>query len=93
MKDLIHGKLHPYVFHMNWNSDKETKRKFNEQLGDWFVKDECTGKPVDELTRSSQSDRGACCVAKPVVVCHFRDKPSKIRCDESPLIEDKTSFW
>lgn len=92
MKDMIQGKIHPYVFHMNWNSDKETKRKFNEQLGDWFVKDSCTDQTVDELTRLSSS--GDCCVTtEPVVVCHFRDKPSKIRCDDSPLIEDKTSFW
>jgi hypothetical protein len=82
MKDVIHGIEKPYMMHMNWNNDKETKRKFNQQLGDWYVRNNCT------------SNR-ECCVAndKPEIVCHFRDKPSKIPCPDSPLIEDPTSFW
>lgn len=93
MKDIISGKIQPYLFHMNWNSDKDTKQKFDEQLGDWCVKDSCAGKTVHELSRAVLSDHGACCVLKPKVVCHYRDKPSKTQCDMSPFIEDKMSFW
>lgn len=93
MKDLIEGKIKPYAFHMNWNSDKATKIKFNQQLGDWFVKESCLGTrdSIDELTQAVSDDY--CCTDNPVVVCHYRDKPSKIPCPESPMIESKTSFW
>ena len=91
MKDMILGNIEkPYVFHMNWNDHKETKRKFNQQLGDWFVDDSCIASTLVESVASSNSN---CCVREPIIVCHFRDKPSKIPCESSPLIEDVTSFW
>ena len=35
-----------------------------------------------------------CCSAKPIVKCHYRDKPSIIPCTDSPLIDrDGISFW
>lgn len=80
MKKLIGGAIKPYAFHMNWNNSKETKKKFNQQLGDWHLLPDC------------QSDF-SCCAVEPEVVCHFRDKPSRVRCDSSPFIEDETSFW
>lgn len=88
---MIQGKIQPYAFHMNWNSDKDTKRKFIEQLGNWFVNVMCIGKSVEDV--AELSPLLACCAADPVVACHFRDKPSKVRCDDSPMIEDKKSFW
>lgn len=88
MKDLIQGKRQPYVFHMNWNNDKATKRRFNEQLGDWHILSQCTTGETGGTSLSAD-----CCVEHPTPVCHFRDKPSKIPCPESPLLEDDTSFW
>ena len=81
MKAVINGTVRPYAFHMNWNNAKETKVKFNQQLGDWHVLPDCVGLGLN------------CCAAEPKVVCHFRDKPSKTRCDSSPFIEDNSSFW
>ena len=35
-----------------------------------------------------------CCSVKPIVKCHYRDKPSIITCTDSPLIDkDGISFW
>lgn len=33
MHAMLSGQVHPYLFHMNYNENKETKRKFNEQIG------------------------------------------------------------
>lgn len=95
MEDVILGRIEtPFVFHMNWNNDKETKRKFNQQLGDWFVDGACTTSGAETtLVQFVASSKSSCCVREPVVVCHFRDKPSKIPCEVSPLIEEDTSFW
>jgi hypothetical protein len=107
MKRLIRGEIHPYVFHMNWNLDTKTKREFDQQLGDWYVSSvssllekssstsEQQQRTADESSSSSNLllltiDR---CLTEPHIVCHYRDKPSKIRCDDSPLIEGSESFW
>jgi hypothetical protein len=84
MKRLIQGKIHPYAFHMNWNADAKTKREFDQQLGDWYV-----SADNDKLLPLSL-DR---CRTEPHIVCHYRDKPSKVRCDDSRLIEGTESFW
>ena len=35
-----------------------------------------------------------CCLAQPNIVCHYRDKPSKIPCKESdPIDKGRPSFW
>jgi hypothetical protein len=41
MKAMMQGKITPFIMHMNYNDNKETKRKFNEQIGNWFVQDSC----------------------------------------------------
>jgi hypothetical protein len=92
MKDMIEGKVKPYIFHMSWTGNTDSKRKFLEQLGEWHVKDECVGSTADKI----QSDdlTKACCLAEPIVKCHYRDKPSKIPCkDSSPLDKGGKSFW
>lgn len=86
MKRLIQGEIHPYAFHMNWNADVKTKREFDQQLGDWYVSDNDDDGNLLPLSL----DR---CRTKPHIVCHYRDKPSKVRCDDSPLIEGSKSFW
>lgn len=98
MKEVVTGKTIPYLFHMSWTKNKENKRKFFQQMGNWFVNDVCTDKTVSEIVGSGSEDRSAvsehCCAADPIVVCHFRDKPSTIPCKDSPpIVKNMRSFW
>jgi hypothetical protein len=95
MKDLIAGQSNAYIFHMSWTGNKAEKKKFYEQMGEWYVKDECIGVTVDEIVNGTNPDLGkACCVAEPVIKCHYRDRPSKIPCKDSPpLNEGHDSWW
>jgi len=85
MKEMISGKRHPYIFHMSWTENMEYKKKYFEQLGEWYT--------VEETEYCSGLDD--CCLAEPRITCHYQDKPSKIPCQESPtVVEGKgTSFW
>ena len=89
----------PLIMHMNYNDNIETKRKFNQQMGDWFLAD---GNPqsscywsrlANTTSTGSLPTATACCVAHPQPVCHYRDKPSKIPCRDSPQVEGGESFW
>lgn len=85
-----------YVFHMSWTLNKENKRKFFQQMGDWHVNDKCVGGSIETIFADGIVGdlTSACCSAKPLVVCHFRDKPSKIPCKKSPNIDvGRPSFW
>lgn len=95
MKDFIKGKSKPYIFHMSWTSNKDDKKRYLEQMGMWYVEDECVGKTADKIpTGKSQDLAKACCVAEPAVKCHYRDRPSKIPCKDSPPQEEgKDSWW
>lgn len=105
MKDLIYEKVKLYVFHMSWMTNKENKQMFMEQMGDWFVDDKCTidGRNATLFLNQTTSAEGststvpfasACCLAKPKIKCHYRDKPSQISCKNSPPIDDgKESWW
>jgi hypothetical protein len=61
---------------MNWNHEVDMNVKFLQQIGACFVQSEC-------VARDGGLDRGrrleSCCVAKPVPVWHYSDKPSKLR--------------
>jgi hypothetical protein len=94
MKDLIAGKSNAYIFHMSWTGNKDDKKRFFEQMGEWYVKDECVGGTVDVIVNGTDADLGkACCVAEPVVKCHYRDRPSKIPCKDSPPLEKGHGSW
>jgi hypothetical protein len=97
MKEIIAGTRTPYVFHMSWTFNKENKRMFFQQFGEWFVNDECSDKSVSQIVGNGTDARGIpdhCCSANPIVVCHYRDKPSAIPCKDSPPIDKgKASFW
>lgn len=101
MKDMINGKVEPYIFHMSWTTNKENKRMFLEQMGEWFVKDQCVGSTAGAILNSTSTGvateaaiANACCIAKPDVKCHYRDKPSRIPCKDSPPIDaDHESWW
>ena len=86
MHKMLNGTIHPYVFHMSWTDSSKTKKKYLEQLGEWYIKEDkglCYGS--------------SCCLAKANLTCHFRDKPSKVPCKRSPPVHTgkaaKKSFW
>jgi hypothetical protein len=84
MRALLQGNstADPYIFHMSWTTNKDNKKKFLEQMGQWYKKEGCDTKGFD------------CCLAKPNVICHYRDKPSSIPCRDSPPIDKgRKSFW
>jgi hypothetical protein len=95
MKNVIQGKRSPYIFHMSWTTNKENKKLYYEQLGDWFVNEECVSKPLGKiLIRDDANLSAQCCLAEPRIVCHYRDKPSKVPCKDSLSIDkDALSFW
>lgn len=84
MKRVMQGNVTPYVFHMSWTADKIEKLHFLEQMAYLFVSESCIGKKLSS----------ACCIADPIARCHYKDKPSKIPCRESPVLgRENTSFW
>jgi Nucleotide-diphospho-sugar transferase len=93
--------IKPYIFHMSWTTNKENKRKFFQQMGEWYVNDQCLEKSVQQLGIEGDQGQGdesllvsKCCAAEPLISCHYRDKPSKIPCKDSPPIDKgHGSFW
>jgi len=91
VRNLVTGKIKPYIFHMSWTNNKMNKIKFFQQMGDWFVNDSCIAKKTDEVERLL--DEG-CCLPEALVRCHFKDKPSIVPCKGSPSIDEgKPSWW
>jgi hypothetical protein len=89
MRRFFAGKVDPYIFHMSWTHNKDNKQRYFQQMGEWYLKQECVQKNRDEI-----GDVAACCLAEPVITCHYRDKPSKIPCKDSPPIDKgRPSFW
>jgi hypothetical protein len=95
MKDLIAGKVKPYIFHMSWTRDKAVKVQLLQQLGDWFVSEACVQKRADEIlhltengTEMKHSKDGLasipeCCLSEPVIRCHKPHLPSRVPCNET----------
>jgi hypothetical protein len=106
MKNIMSGNSKAYIFHMSWTNGKGDKLKFLQQMGEWYLNDECIGKEAHEIVGT---ERGAgfknrtlssnCCLAEPIFKCHYRDKPSKIPCPDSPYTIKRPgesadiSFW
>lgn len=95
MRTFIAGDRSPYIFHMSWTENKDNKQKFYQQLGDWFVKDHCVSKKHEELEISEGEHLAThCCSARPIMKCHYSDKPSKKSCVGSPsIVKRGKSFW
>jgi hypothetical protein len=91
MKDLIAGIIKPYIFHMSWTHNKDNKIKYYRQMGEWFLQDKCIQKTASEI--GTQPLLTACCSAEPFFSCHYRDKPSKESCKDSPPIDKGRPSW
>jgi hypothetical protein len=98
MKSVAKGEIVPYIFHMSWTTNKVNKVKYFKQMGEWYTGDQCVQHTQDEILGDGVHESGelinSCCLAKPNIVCFYRDKPSKIPCTDSPPIDNgKPSFW
>ena len=105
MRDFFAGKIQPYIFHMSWTANKDNKLLFLRQMGEWYVQDQCVHQSVahilgdeaaGQVAAADRPDRylSSCCAAKPIISCHYRDKPSVIPCKDSPPIDaGRPSFW
>ena len=98
MKALFAGEIKPIIFHMSWTLNKDNKLLYFRQMGEWLVQDQCIQQKKQDILSAaggSSSDLvSTCCAAEPLVSCHYRDKPSKIPCPDSPNIDKgKPSFW
>lgn len=110
MKKIVMGEVEPYIFHMSWTHNKDNKLKFFQQMGEWHLEDKCIGNNRTEIglnnkTRGSEKEENVgasnmmplvmpCCLVKPNITCHYRDKPSKVPCKESdPIDKGRPSFW
>lgn len=97
---LVKRTSEPSMFHMSWTKNKQDKKLFFEQMGDWYVKDKCIGGTADKILNgtgkaiATDTDlAGACCMAKPEIKCHYRDKPSKIPCKDAPPMDKGRGSW
>ena len=98
MRAMLAGEVDPWIFHMSWTKNKDNKLLFFKQLGEWYVEEQCIHKKVDEIPGLLEDENSnftsTCCSAEPLISCHYRDKPSKHPCPESPPIDKgRPSFW
>lgn len=91
MRQYFAGQVDPYIFHMSWTLNKANKILYFEQFAEWWVQKQC----IQNKDAGKMSDvYGSCCLAEPFFECHYRDKPSKHPCKDSPPIDKgKPSFW
>lgn len=100
MKKLFQSnKTSALSMHMNWNSHKDEKRPFLEQMGDWYLLEPCVGDRTlsdIELASGTQGNLVAtCCSPTPLYRCHFKNKPSVLPCESNASHGPRTkkSFW
>lgn len=103
MKSIFEGRVKPYLFHMSWTHNKEPKAQFFRQMGNWYLNDKCIGSTADKIRggQAVDSDKRKlgdllqpCCSKEPLISCFYRDKPSIVKCNDSPnLDKGKPPFW
>jgi len=99
MKAIAAREANNVIFHMSWTDNKDNKQKFMEQMGMWYVTDQCLDEKALLLLYSLPSGKEAplvneCCSAEAIVRCHYNDKPSLIPCNSSPSIDKYGQpFW
>jgi hypothetical protein len=91
--------FHPSTYSMHsWTESKVTKVQFFQQMGEWYVNEKCTPDGTQNVTEHSNAINDSstamqrCCAAKPIIKCHFRDKPSIIPCDDSPPEKENSTY-
>uniref|UniRef100_A0A7R9ZQD4 Nucleotide-diphospho-sugar transferase domain-containing protein n=2 Tax=Craspedostauros australis TaxID=1486917 RepID=A0A7R9ZQD4_9STRA len=94
MKSFFAKEVDPYIFHMSWTKNKDNKLLFFQQMGDWYVNEQCVHQKVDDV---AIDDGGTfvstCCSAEALIECHYRDKPSIVQCKSSPPIDKGHGSW
>ena len=98
MHNIVENKSKPWIFHMSWTKNKDNKLLFFKQMGLWNVQEHCIDNNaltlLDKFQNSASSYIESCCSAKPLISCHYRDKPSVVPCKTSPSIDNGgKSFW
>ena len=97
MKQVVKGEVDANIFHMSWTTNKNNKLKFFQQMGEWYLDKNCIGKTKEEIVgnvTSSLSLIQPCCLPEAEITCHYKDKPSKIPCNDSPPIDKHgRNFW
>ena len=102
MKAMVSGAIAPFMLHMSWTVSKKDKLLYFKQMGEWFVEEKCVGGTANSIINSTDTRPGylitPCCSAKPLISCHFPDKPSTIACNESfaknmILTRQSKPFW
>ena len=100
MRDIIRRESNAYLLHMSWTENKVNKLHFFRQMGEWYFRDECIHNEMSNLTVAEKqaADRvlvHLCCSKEPIFSCHFKDKPSKNPCPDSPKIDIRKGkvFW
>ena len=92
---------------MSWTNNKDDKLKYLQQMGNWYLNEQCIGKEAHQIAGSEVHDpqnqdnsnenetlTKHCCLAEPLIRCYYRDKPSITPCPDSPFIDRKgKSFW
>lgn len=99
------GKHDPYIFHMSWTKNHESKIQFYRQLDQWYLQDQCMDTELNNISGVSvkvdviegtvnSNFAETCCAAQPLFSCHFKDKPSVRPCKDSPALDkDGVSWW
>ena len=99
MKKLAQGDANnTYIFHMSWTRNKKDKIYYYQQLGEWYLEERCVSVKKSNITITTNANNtknmnNSCCAANPIVNCHYRDKPSKIPCNDSPPIDKGGKSW
>jgi len=96
MKKIMQGDSKAIVFHMSWTENKDDKLKFFQQMGEWYLNGQCIGREAINITTIDDDGILAkqCCSAIAILTCHYRDKPSKVPCPNSPsIVGNGKSFY
>ena len=81
---------------MCWTENKDNKLLFLRQMGEWYVQDKCIGSTAEKIEAETSETQivSTCCSAEPLISCHYRDRPSKLPCTDSPpIVKGGKSFW
>mmetsp|Transcript_23881 Transcript_23881/g.24340 ORF Transcript_23881/g.24340 Transcript_23881/m.24340 type:complete len:235 (+) Transcript_23881:648-1352(+) len=94
MRKIVQGKFIPYLFHMSWTKSKENKVLFMQQMGLWYIRDQCLNDKAIDILGERGDFSAICCSKDPLITCHYKDQPSIIPCKGSPASNKHShNFW